>query len=871
MKKKTNLLFILSIFIYLIKFTNIFSENKDNNNFLFENKNYIASTNDTQDKFIKKNLEVKPEDLDKITYEIIRKTYNKNKLFIITPYVEFGIRIPFWAYKGMMEHLSPFTNDKCTDLETFNFNEKESFMKALYLKPLDQINTPFAVNYGQRMTIGNIEDRTEDLYYSVMKVLKTTYYKEDKINFDEIYKSSNDVTIDATIENLKNLLSVADYVSKEFPLLGYIREIIFSSKDVINNFIVNKNKNVNLKPNLEQVLCPLYLVNISKFLFIKNAADNYILRRTERSLEKFNKITNNKYTIDDLIVKIKKNMKVYLDKPLTFFYNSELLNSDEILIPEVKKIFKEFIDNKIFKNYPNKEITIKQFINENIEFIIKHENDDNKKEEVDERKKILKSLRKIVNNLNYRTAENETFLSFELDTDFKEFIKNLKKSGLLPTRKPIKEYNKDNTKEININTNKQIARYNKKDLEVLFVKLVKVKKLKEYKEILKKLKIEDIKWWVPYNARCGIMGTYYFNTRVGINIDFSFSFSLTGMTKSLFLPEDFLQNAIFYLLKLHEPIVSGRILNEDKNIDDVYYAVPNLSITDLLMDDFFSKILKLKDKKTNNLVQDYIIGSKENKQTDAFSNYLNVINFNNDIIDCLCDIDVYLQQINFCIKFGIAVNLNKINNFNVNRNFILKNFINELSLNCGLYFNWQNLKIQVTENKQYYSDKKLEDGVKKSCVLQDVLEDAVIDALKNIEIDDVKNEKKINKGIEKMVYKIILNSFDSSVTPSNNKIIGFCNNIFENEIPEICGKTIFNTFTVRPVLDLKYKMISPIGLTFMCGCELIFLNPFNIYSNLNKFLNSFDGNTIKKNIKNFKIHKDFELLPYMSIGFSFSF
>ena len=57
----------------------------------------------------------------------------------------------------------------------------------------------------------------------------------------------------------------------------------------------------------------------------------------------------------------------------------------------------------------------------------------------------------------------------------------------------------------------------------------------------------------------------------------------------------------------------------------------------------------------------------------------------------------------------------------------------------------------------------------------------------------------------------------------------------------------------------------------MCGCEFIILNPFNIYSNLKKFMNSFESDDVKKNIKNFKIHKDFELLPYISLGFSFVF
>ena len=161
--------------------------------------------------------------------------------------------------------------------------------------------------------------------------------------------------------------------------------------------------------------------------------------------------------------------------------------------------------------------------------------------------------------------------------------------------------------------------------------------------------------------------------------------------------------------------------------------------------------------------------------------------------------------------------------------------------------------------------------VQKDCILQDVLEDAVIDSLNNFGIENIKNKDKLNDNIEKMFYNILCKSFDSSIAPKNNKMIGLCNNVFENEIAEICCKDVFNTFTLRPVLDLKYKIITPIGLTFMCGCEFILLNPFNIYSNLKKFIKSIKNENIKKNMKNFKISNDFELLPYISIGFSYVF
>ena len=894
MLKKTNFLFILSTFICLLKFTNILSSESSNHEYTFNDNKKVNLINDDEKKFIDRNLKVSPEKLNEIAAEIIKKTFEKKKIFLITPYVEVGIRIPFWAYKGFMDKISPFTNSKCTDLETFDFNEKSSFSKALYLKPLDEINTPFAVNYGVKMTIGNAKKRTKYLRENITDLLDVLKIREKEyIDFDKKYEPKNDIAINNAIDMLNDL--VKNNKKNGFPIYNTILNIVDSSRDVINNLIVNKNKNISLTPNSTQVLCPLYLVNIAKFLFIKNATDNYILKHTEKSLEKFKEITKKDSSIEDLtdylIEKLEYNSLNFFNKKLDFLSRKELANNDnddnnnnKYYIPEVYDKLCKLKDYEEFKKKSNEKKTIKEFINETIEDIIKNENklkitknkeeEDKINEKIKKDQKILQYMREIINNLNYDTAENQTFLGFELNDEFKNLLDNLKESGLLPKRKQKKEYN-ENNKEINKNKGKLIANYNKKDLEILVGKLKKLKKQKECKKILKNLKLEDIKWWIPYNFRFGILGTHYINTRIGINVDFSFSFSLTGMTKSLFMPEEFLQNSMYYLLKLHEPIVSGRLFNEDKKIKDVIYSNPELSITDLLLDDFLDKLVKLKDENNNKLVQDPLIGSKRGpnpvKKTDAFSNYLKVVNMYNDSKDCLCDIDVSLQQINFCVKIGLCVNLNKLENFNINKNFLLKNFINELSFNCGLYFNWQNLKIEVTENKSYYLDKNFDESIKKNCILQDMLEDAVIDSLKNLEMDTPKDKDKLNNGIEKMVYKIILNSFDSSVAPTNNKIIGFCNNIFENEIPEICCKNVFNSFTVRPVLDFKYKMISPIGLTFMCGCEFIILNPFNIYSNLKNFMNSFENDSIKKNIKNFKIHKDFELLPYMSLGFTFAF
>ena len=893
MLKKTNFLFILSTFICLLKFTNILSSESNNHKYTFNDNKKVNLINDNEKKFIDKNFKVSPEKLNEIAAEIIKKTFEKKKIFLITPYVEVGIRIPVWAYKGFMDKISPFTNSKCTDLETFDFNEKSSFSKALYLKPLDEINTPFAVNYGIKMTIGNAKKRTKDLRESISSLSNSLKLRNIvHTDFDKDYKPSNDDIINTVIVSLNSL--VKNNYNNKTPIYNIILDIVDSSRDVINNLMVNKNKNISLTPNTTQLLCPLYLVNIAKFLFIKNATDNYILKQTENSLEKFKEITKKDSSIEDLtdylIEKIEYNSLNFSNKKLDFLLKQDITrnkknnDNNKYFIPEVHENLCKLIKDKEFIKKSNEKKTIEEFINETIEDIIKNENKlkitKNREEKykineiIKKDKRILKYIREIINNLNYDTAENQTFLGFELNDEFKNLLDNLKESGLLPKRKQKKEYN-ENNEEINKNKGKLIANYNKKDLKVLVGKLKKLKKQTECKKILKNLKLEDIKWWIPYNFRCGILGTHYINTRIGINVDFSFSFSLTGMTKSLFMPEEFLQNSMYYLLKLHEPIVSGRLFNEDKKIEDVIYSNQELSIADLLLDDFLDKLVKLKNENNNKLVQDPLIGSKRGlnpvKKTDAFSNYLKVVNMYNDSKDCLCDIDISLQQINFCVKLGLCVNLNKLENFNINKNFLLKNFINELSFNCGLYFNWQNLKIEVTENKSYYLDKNFDESIKKNCILQDMLEDAVIDSLKNLEIDTPKDKDKLNNGIEKMVYKIILNSFDSSVAPTNNKIIGFCNNIFENEIPEICGKNVFNSFTVRPVLDFKYKMISPIGLTFMCGCEFIILNPFNIYSNLKIFMNSFENDNIKKNIKNFKIHKDFELLPYMSLGFTFAF
>ena len=884
MFNKTNFLFILSIFIYLLKFTNILSSESNIYEYSVNDNTNINFINGDEKKFIDKNFKIDPQDLNKITEEIIRTRYEKKKLFIITPYLETGIRIPFWAYKGFMDKISPFTNSKCTDLETFNFNEKKSFSKALYLKPLNEINTPFAVNYGMKMTIGNATKSTKYLRKKINELLDILYDKNIK-DYDEVYIPNKIEIINGVINKLNSLVKNNAY-NNTF-VYNTILNIVDRSTDIINNLIINRNKNIHLKPNSTQLLCPLYIVNIAKFIFIKNATDNYILKHTENSLKKYKEITNSNSSIeeitDEIINKIEYKSLNYSNKKLNFLSLKDL--DTKYLIEGTYNDLLELKELTKFKKYiaKDKEKTIENFINEIIEDIIKNENILNKNEDdkvkieetINEDKKILQYLRNIINNLNHNTAENSTFLKFEIDDNFKKLIDNLIESGLLPKRKQKTEYNKEETKKINQEIGKKIAKYNKKDLKVLVSKLKKLKKQKECKKILKDLKLEDIKWWIPFNFRVGILGTHYINTRIGINIDFSFSFSLTGMTKSLFMPEEFLQNSLYYLLKFHEPIVSGRILNNDKNINDVIYSTPNIAIDDMLINDFLDKLIYVKDKNSNKIVHDSLIGSKYGnnpvKKTDAFSNYINVVNMYNESKECLCDIDVSLQQINFCLKLGICLNLNKLENFNINKNFILKNFVNELSLNCGLYFNWQNLKINVTENKKYYSDKNFDENIKKKCILQDILEEAVIDSLKNLEIDNAKDKDKLNNGIEKLVYKILLNSFNPDVAPTNNKIIGFCNNIFENEIPEICCKNVFNTFTVRPVVDFKYKFISPIGFTLMCGCEFIILNPFNIYSNLKKFMNSFESDDVKKNIKNFKIHKDFELLPYISLGFSFVF
>ena len=875
MVKKTNFLFILSIFICLIKITNILSNESVNYKYQIKN-NKIEKNN--EENFIKNNLKLNPEDLSKITEEIIKKYLERKRIFIITPYVEAGLRIPFWAYKGLMDKISPFTNTKCANLETFNLEEKDSFIKALYLKPLDEINTPFAENYGLTMTIGNTCNNTLDLRNSIAKLLEKLHARNtNKKNYDHDFKDDNKF-LDKVVDLLHIL--VRNETKSDIDIYKDILDIIDNSKNLINNFVTNKNKNVILTPNQGQVLCPLYLANISKFLFIKNATDNYIQKHTENSLKKYKQITKSKLSInkltDELINKLETNSLSLIEKNLNF-----LINKRDYLIDDLKKKFDEVIKNDEFIKGTNEKMVIRQFINKTIKSIIENEkklNITKNKEEQNEINKnleksrtLLMNIRRILNNLNHNTADNTTFLDTELDDDFKILIHNLKESGLLPKRTPKNNLDEDINKIIG----KKIAEYNKKDLEVLVGKLKKLKRNKESKKILKKLQIEDIKWWIPYNFRFGILGTQYINRRIGINIDLSFSFSITGMTKSLFLPEDFLQNAVYYLLKLHEPIVSGRILESDKKIEDILYAVPELSVPDLLLDDFLDKLVKIKHTNSDVPIQDNIIGSKYGpnpvKKTDAFSNYLKVININNNSQDCLCDIDVSLQQINFCIKLGVCFNLNNLEVFKIDKNHLLDNFINEISLNCGLYFNWQKLKLEVTENKKYYEDKYFDENIKKDCVLQDVLEDAVIDSLNNFGIENIKNKDKLNDNIEKMFYNILCKSFDSSIAPKNNKMIGLCNNVFENEIAEICCKDVFNTFTLRPVLDLKYKIITPIGLTFMCGCEFILLNPFNIYSNLKKFIKSIKNENIKKNMKNFKISNDFELLPYISIGFSYVF
>ena len=95
MLKKTNFLFIISIFICLLKFTNILSSESNNHEYTFNDDKKVNLINDDEKKCIDRNLKVSTEKLNEIAAEIIKKTFEKKKIFLITPYVVVEIKIPY--------------------------------------------------------------------------------------------------------------------------------------------------------------------------------------------------------------------------------------------------------------------------------------------------------------------------------------------------------------------------------------------------------------------------------------------------------------------------------------------------------------------------------------------------------------------------------------------------------------------------------------------------------------------------------------------------------------------------------------------------------------------------------------------------------
>ena len=855
---------------------NYYDEQED----IFNNSEDIKEDNNilTLEEFTKKNIE---------------KQYKKDNLFILTPYVEVGIRIPYWAYKGMFNVISPFTDNKCTNLETFDLDEKESLSKALYLRPFKEINTPFAYNYGDILSIGTLDNSEhKELYDNILNLLNGLNFEINNTNFTSKPNANNDILVNYALLVLRSLLKSNEH--SNFSIIEYIQDIIFYSKGIIKDINLHKDEGKIIKfvPVVNQVLCPLYVVNISKFLFIKNALDNYILKKTEISLDKFNSIYSEQYTVDTMIDKIGSLSLNYIDKKIKDIYdNKKILEIYDDIKSQTYNI-ENYAKNKfneifgynfnegyslylILKEYEEEcakdssfgDKRIIDIINDKIEENIAQKDEGAKLEIFDDKKadeyssklsskqQSLLKYRKFLRAIKRMNVDENTFFDFEKDELGDNFIKKLKESGLIPENTEV------NLKGVTDEDNSLIdkcKKYNKKDFQTLLHKMKKIKRVRENKEKIKELKLEDIKWYVPLNYRFGINGTYYFDTRIGINIDLSCSFSILGLSKSLFLPEEFLQNAFFYLTRLHEPIVSGRIMEKDVNINDVLYSNFNLNYVDMLLEEFLGSI---KDRKP-------LVGMSKYKKNDAISNYVSVANSYSEGNECLCDIDVFLKQINLCLKCGVCVNLNKFDKFVINKNYLIQNFINEFSFNIGLYFNWQRIKISVVPNEKYYSTNDLNENITKRCILKDVLQDAAVDALSKLEINDL---KKINKGIEKLVYRIIMQSFDSSMFPTNNKIIGFANNIFDNEIPELSAEDIFNSFTLRPLLEVKYRLVLPMGLTFMFGCEFIITSPLKISSHINNFLNNVEDDDVINSLKKFGLSNSFELLPYFSLGFSLGF
>lgn len=822
--------------------------NKDNTNNKILNKdntdNKILNKDSTDSKILNKNAAKKlPLYNIKTQIDDILNNKYKNKL-ILRPYIDFGYRITLWASHGLMNTVNPFKNNKIPEINDFNFNTN-SIQDAICIKGDDEINKySFAKDYGIKIDLAGLKKNPEGNTEYIYKIYDGIKFLYKKINDIKISKPNDSGPVFNLLQNENiNIQDIIGFLItkdlKDIPIAETVKNVYENIYEAIKN--LNVNSNINLIKNKTQKLSQYYLINVVKLFFIKNAIDTYVNEYTAKCFNNYSKNTNT--NLDDLIKQI------------------DDLTSDP-LNTKLKDIFELYPDDEDYKNtcnklkyklnelHENNEITLGSFIN-----LI------STKLKISDSNYLFPKIQKIISKFKSHKNSEENIKKLNVLTE------NLKKYNLLDDNLLGNEYiddksinssdikNLDPNENKNNNKNTQNEKLNEtiKHIRQLLNRLKKLKSYEKNKNKLKSLGKENFEWLHPFNYRGGLNLTYYFNKKIGINFDISVSYSTLGFKKSFFLPVQFIDQMFFYLIKMHEPILAGRLI-DSKNISmkDIIYKGNDLNIADLLIEDLFNRL------GTNSC----IFGNERYKDKFALNEYLNVINQYSDsqyiLVDCL----VKLTQINLCLKSGVVFNLN---NLFKNNNIIKENKIyNELIINGGIYFNFQRLKMNVTLNPNSDIPRCGKNELYNPTTTVGILYKALRDILINLDIVDTADEGIFRSKCSSMLYKIITNLYCTDIIPQNNNILGYINNVTSENLDERSATGVFNTFKIRPLIELIYR-ITIYGYSISLGCEFIFTGPLN-----NKFYNNNTNFDKSDSNSKFKIPFNFEILPHISFSKCFN-
>ncbi len=762
------------------------------------------------------------DDIHEIAKNIINnKPTGKIRIY---PYVEIGLRLPFWLTKGLFEIVNPFTKTEYMSLDNFDYGAKK-FSDAIHLKPIDEINKYcFSSNYGlcpQVNCFANEDvggkNSVKELYDSISSIFRGIDGNSSNNKFKLIPNKD-------LLNNITDILDINKSTNVErIEILKKSKVLQELIKSMTND--VNKDNTISLLKNKDMALSQSAFINLLKFSFIKAASDNYVYQYTEKCISDYCTEYNESFeNLDNNLSKLLFESGFVSLNTLDDICTSGLISDSSeknAVIDAKSKIIDILYNTKLLKSKDDKNMSNKT-LNELGVYI----NDKNETEAYitfcDERTKINILLEK-----NYKNI----FKNILGDTE--AFINKLTNKKLLP------ELPND------LNEEDREAKQ-KKDLLTLHHKLLTLKKIRKHKAILKNAKKENTEFLKPFNYRAGVNFTYYFNRYIGLNVDLSLSYSRLGFNKSLFLPNNFLPLYFYYLYALHVPTLYGNIYKSDNlTVDDVLYHNTELKISNIVIEGIIGNIAK----KTP------FIGDTRFKDKYAFDNYLNVINYYSEVDYSLCDIKVKLEQINLCLKFGLVFNLNSIIN---KKSTLTDNIMNEIITNFGLYFNFQRIKIKASLNNNYSSPL---DNSDMKYFTTDILSDALVDVLINLGIWDT-DTALYNMKCAEMILFISKNIYNpSNIIPKNNNILRYINSIFDDNLPENSMTSVFNTFKVRYLFEIAYRL-TIFGYSIVFGCEFIFNNPLNMKNKQN-----LDAEQRKnKNITNIKLPVNIEILP--NIGFS---